>query len=170
MALEVDFSVSDALASKDDDVSQWPSPDQIRHWAQHAFLAGDDRAACVQVVSEGEMQQLNHDWRGKDASTNVLSFPMSLEHAPDTSLFDGVELPPLAPIGDIALCASVINREAKQQHKSAEAHWAHMVVHGMLHLQGYDHIDDKDADAMEALEIKILRTLGYENPYNNSHE
>jgi probable rRNA maturation factor len=71
-------------------------------------------------------------------------------------------------LGDVVLCADVINAEAKQQHKSSAAHWAHMVVHGMLHLQGYDHVDDDQAEAMEALEIRILNQLGFANPYSEN--
>jgi probable rRNA maturation factor len=168
VVLEVDCSVSEALAEEADEVPDWPSTDRIRRWAQHAYLADNDRAASVQLVSEAEMQQLNRDWRGKDYATNVLSFPMQLDGEFDTALLTGDGALSSIPLGDIALCAVVINREAAEQHKPAEAHWAHMVVHGMLHLQGYDHIDDRDADEMEALEIKILHALGYENPYQTS--
>ncbi len=170
MALDVDFSVSESAAAEDDEVPPCPPSDLIRNWAQQAFLADTDRAASVQVVSEAEMQKLNRDWRGKDYATNVLSFPMQLDDTFDVSLLNDDETAQATPLGDIALCAGVINREAGEQHKPVEAHWAHMVVHGMLHLQGYDHIDDQDADEMEALEIKILQTLGYENPYHTSHQ
>ena len=170
MALEVDFSVSDTLAADDDEVPACPPSDRIRHWAQQSYLAQPDRAASVQVVSAAQMRQLNRDWRGKDSATNVLSFPMQLDEDFDASLFAAQADPQLVPLGDIALCAEVINREAVEQHKIAEAHWAHMVVHGMLHLQGYDHVEDQDADEMEALEIKILQTLGYGNPYQTSHQ
>jgi probable rRNA maturation factor len=168
MALIVDFSVSDSLADEDEDVPQCPQADLISHWAQQAFLSAEDRVASVQVVSEAEMQQLNHDWRGKNYPTNVLSFPMSFDDSVDLGSFE-TEDGCTVPLGDIALCAAVINREAAEQGKSGNAHWAHMVVHGTLHLQGYDHIDNKDADEMEALEIKILHSLGFDNPYQTSN-
>ena len=164
MALIVDFSVSDILADEDEDVPQCPQADLITLWAQQAFLSSEDRIVSVQVVSEAEMRQLNHDWRGKDYATNVLSFPMSFDEEVDLTSLEAEERY-TAPLGDIALCAAVINREATEQDKSNDAHWAHMVVHGILHLQGYDHIDNKDADEMEALEIKILHSLGFDNPY-----
>ena len=94
------------------------------------------------------------EYRGKNYATNVLSFPSDLPED-----FD----PPL--LGDLALCAAVINKEAQEQNKTATAHWAHMVVHGCLHLLGFDHIDDAEADEMEAREITILRQLGFNNPY-----
>jgi len=98
--------------------------------------------------------ELNHTWRGKDRPTNVLSFPMQTPAEVDLNV-----------IGDLALCAAVIKSEARQQHKPLQAHWAHMVVHGMLHLQGYDHTDEQQAEEMEALEISILDQLGFDNPY-----
>jgi probable rRNA maturation factor len=168
MALIVDFSVSNSLADEDEDVPQCPQADLINLWAQQAYLSTEDRIASVQVVSEAEMQQLNHDWRGKDYATNVLSFPMSYDDELDLTSLEA-EDGCAAPLGDIALCAAVINREAVEQGKSNNAHWAHMVVHGTLHLQGYDHIDNDDADEMEALEIKILHSLGFDNPYQTSN-
>lgn len=168
MALEIDYSVSDVLAEDDEDVPDCPSADVISHWAQHAFLSDASRSVCVQVLTESEMQQLNHDWRGKDCPTNVLSFPMEIDSELDASLFNNPDTT-ITPLGDIALCATVINREAREQGKPVVAHWAHMVVHGTLHLQGYDHIADNDAAEMEALEIQILQTLGFENPYQTSH-
>lgn len=164
MTLTVDFSVSDILVDEDEDVPKCPQEDLIRQWAQQSYLKAEDRIASVQVVSEAEMQKLNRDWRGKDTPTNVLSFPMALDEVPDLSLLDA-EGEHVLPLGDIVLCAAVINREAAEQGKSIDAHWAHMVVHGTLHLQGYDHIDGNDAEEMEALEIKILHSLGFDNPY-----
>jgi probable rRNA maturation factor len=167
MTLIVDFSVSDILVDEDEDVPQYPQADLISLWAQQAFLTAEDRVASVQVVSEAEMQQLNHDWRGKDCATNVLSFPMLLDDELDLTSLEA-EDGYILPLGDIALCAAVINREAAEQGKSNNAHWAHMVVHGTLHLQGYDHINNRDADEMEALEIKILHSLGFDNPYKQT--
>jgi len=100
------------------------------------------------------VQELNRDYRGKDKPTNVLSFPFE---APA-----GITMP-LA--GDLVICAPVVEQEAADQNKTLESHWAHMVVHGMLHLQGHDHTDDKEAETMEALEIQLLAQLGFANPY-----
>jgi probable rRNA maturation factor len=167
MTLIVDFSVSDSLIDEDEDVPQCPQADLISLWAQQAFLSSEDRVVSVQIVSKAEMQQLNHDWRGKDYATNVLSFPMSIDDELDLTSLEN-EDGYTAPLGDIALCAAVINREAAEQSKSRDAHWAHMVVHGTLHLQGYDHINNSDAEEMESLEIKILHSLGFDNPYQIS--
>ncbi len=110
----------------------------------------------IRIVDEAESQQLNRDFRGKDKPTNVLSFP-----ADDTGFL------PYDYLGDLVICAPVVEREAREQGKERIAHWAHMVVHGMLHLQGYDHEDDAQAAIMEALEIEILGMLGHTNPYLN---
>ncbi len=165
MTLEVDYSVSEALTEDDEDVPGCPRADLIASWAQHAFLSDASCRVSVQVLGEREMQQLNHDWRGKDYPTNVLSFPMAIDPELDAALLDSPDTQVVPPLGDIALCAAVINREAHEQGKAITAHWAHMVVHGTLHLQGYDHIDDNDAAKMEALEIQILQSLGFDNPY-----
>ena len=106
------------------------------------------------AVDAAEGRRLNHEFRGRDRATNVLSFPF--EPPP------GVELDHL---GDLVICAPVVASEASVQGKPAAAHWAHMVVHGMLHLQGYDHIEDEEAEVMEVLEIRLLKQLGYDNPY-----
>jgi probable rRNA maturation factor len=132
-----------------------PGEDDIRRWVS-AALEGrrEDAEVSVCLVDEDTMTGLNSRYRGKDSSTNVLSFPAELP--------PGVEHPLL---GDIVLCAAVINREAREQHKSPEAHWSHMLVHGSLHLLGYDHVDPREAEAMEALETGILSGLGYACPY-----
>ena len=114
---------------------------------------GAEVSVCV--VDEGESQSLNARYRGKDKPTNVLSFPADLPA--DLAL-------PL--LGDLVICAPVVIFEAREQGKTLEAHWAHMVVHGTLHLLGYDHIDEADADLMEALETRILTGLGYPAPYD----
>ncbi|OZB41718.1 MAG: rRNA maturation RNase YbeY, partial [Alishewanella sp. 34-51-39] len=101
-----------------------------------------------------ESQQLNLQYRGKDKATNVLSFPFQCP--------PGIELPLL---GDLVICAGVVRAEAAEQNKPLAAHWAHMVVHGCLHLLGFDHINDADAEQMEAEEIQILQQLGISNPY-----
>lgn len=108
----------------------------------------------IRIVDEDESRALNSQFRSKDKPTNVLSFPF--EPPP------GMELNHL---GDLVVCAPVVQREAVEQHKPVTAHWAHMVVHGVLHLQGYDHQDEQEASVMEAKEIDILGRLGYPNPY-----
>ncbi|AOS95551.1 Endoribonuclease YbeY [Microbulbifer aggregans] len=132
-----------------------PSDEQIHHWVQAALGAHREEAELsVRIVDEDESQQLNRDYRGKDKPTNVLSFPADLPA--------DVELPLL---GDLVICAPVVTREAREQHKATSAHWAHMVVHGTLHLLGYDHIEDADAELMEGLEVKVLAGLGIADPY-----
>jgi probable rRNA maturation factor len=113
----------------------------------------------IRVVDEDEIRQLNRDYRGKDYATNVLSFESDLPPELDIPL-----------LGDIIICPAVVQREAAEQCKTLDAHWAHMVIHGTLHLQGYDHIEDSEAEAMEALEIAIMQQLGYADPYNNGVE
>ncbi|WP_275076616.1 rRNA maturation RNase YbeY [Providencia rettgeri] len=108
----------------------------------------------IRIVDEAESHHLNLTYRGKDKPTNVLSFPF--EAPPE------IELPLL---GDLIICRQVVEQEAIEQQKSAEEHWAHMVVHGCLHLLGYDHIEDDEAEEMEGLETEILAELGYEDPY-----
>ena len=114
--------------------------------------AAPDAAPCevtLVLTDDDEMRVLNRTWRGKDSSTNVLSFPYEDE--------------PL--MGDIVFCPSVILREARAQGKTVQAHMAHLVVHGMLHLMGYDHLNDRDAKEMESLETEILADLGFADPY-----
>lgn len=108
----------------------------------------------IRIVDEAESHELNLTYRGKDKPTNVLSFPF--EATPE------VELPLL---GDLIICRQVVEKEAAEQDKTVEEHWAHMVIHGCLHLLGYDHIEDDEAEEMEGLETEILQKLGYEDPY-----
>lgn len=151
MPVTIEMSVSENLDAEEGDI---PDADLVQQWAEKACLCDDRVVTSVQIVSKDEMRELNNTWRGKDRPTNVLSFPMQSPDEVDLKI-----------LGDLALCADVINTEAIQQHKPAQAHWAHMVVHGMLHLQGYDHIDEHQAEEMEALEIRILDQLGFDNPY-----
>jgi len=108
----------------------------------------------IRLVDTEESQQLNNQYRGKDKPTNVLSFPFEVP--------EGIELDLL---GDLVICADVVEQEANEQQKSLHSHWAHMVIHGCLHLLGYDHISDNDAIEMETIEIDILTKLGFNNPY-----
>ncbi|UQB41597.1 rRNA maturation RNase YbeY [Thiomicrospira microaerophila] len=122
-------------------------------------LAETDIEITLRIVDNEESQQLNRDYRGMDKPTNVLSFEfdMPFELDVDEPLY----------LGDLVVCAPVVAQEAKDQGKSLEAHWAHMLVHGCLHLQGFDHIDDREAEQMEALEQQIMQRLGFDNPYND---
>jgi probable rRNA maturation factor len=139
-----------ALASGDT-----PSDEQFETWAGNAWLGDEDSEVTVRLVDTDESASLNNQYRDKSGPTNVLSFPFE---APA-----GITVP-LA--GDLIICAPVVEREAREQRKTSMAHWAHMVVHGMLHLQGYDHIEDDEAEVMEALEIRLLAQLGFCNPYD----
>ncbi|MHB8165562.1 MAG: rRNA maturation RNase YbeY [Sulfuricella sp.] len=130
-----------------------PTRAQFRRWVKAALRLGAEIA--LRIVDEEEGRALNRDYRGKDYATNVLTFVYNDE-------FPGAELP-LA--GDIVLCAPVVAREALQQEKPVEAHYAHLTVHAVLHLQGYDHESDEQARQMEALEIQIVTKLGYADPY-----
>lgn len=141
-----------------------PAADQVQRWAETAarLAGGASGEIVIRIVDEAESQALNHDYRGKNSPTNVLSFPFELpEGMPEqmrAELGEGI-------IGDIAICAPVVEREAKDQGKAVEAHWAHMVIHGVLHLLGHDHVEDAGAEIMEAMEIRALSELGYPNPY-----
>ena len=137
------------------ETGQQPDDPDICSWAEAAYLGDDSEAeVTVRIVDEAESAELNQTYRHKVGPTNVLSFPFD---APP-----GIDLPLL---GDLVICAPVVEREAREQHKATQAHWAHMVVHGSLHLQGYDHIETQQAEQMEALEIDILARLGFSNPY-----
>ena len=137
--------------------SSIPDIKLIKHWVSASLTADySDLEQTIRIVDESESQQLNKSYRAQDKPTNVLSFP-----ADDSAYLDYVHL------GDLVICAPIVEQEALQQHKPLVAHWAHMLVHGMLHLQGFDHIDDEDAQKMEALEIEILAGLGHTNPYQN---
>ncbi|MCU5774141.1 rRNA maturation RNase YbeY [Erwiniaceae bacterium BAC15a-03b] len=113
----------------------------------------------IRIVDEAESHELNMTYRGKDKPTNVLSFPFE---APP-----GIELPLL---GDLIICRQVVEQEAAEQQKALKAHWAHMVIHGSLHLLGYDHIEDDEAEEMESLETEIMLALGYPDPYISEKE
>lgn len=125
-------------------------------------------ALTIRVVGAAESRRLNRTWRAKDKPTNVLSFPAA-PLAPGNngvpSRLSARKFSALHELGDLAICAPVVAREAKEQGKTTQAHWAHMVVHGVLHLLGFDHENDRDATVMEAREAKILAQFGYDNPY-----
>lgn len=137
------------------EASDLPSESQFNDWVAAALTSRKDEAElCIRLVEADESQALNNQYRGKDKSTNVLSFP-----------FEVPEDIPLNLLGDLVICAEVVREEALQQKKPLHDHWAHMVVHGTLHLLGYDHINDEDAEVMEQLEREILASLGIPDPY-----
>lgn len=148
VALDVQYAAPDSDGEP-------PSTEALSTWVS-AVLHGrrDDAELTIRIVDIEEVQTLNRDYRHKDAPTNVLSFPFE---APP-----GVDLPLL---GDVIICAAIVVDEARAQGKAETAHWAHMVVHGVLHLLGYDHIEDDEAEQMEALEVEILQGLGFADPY-----
>ncbi|WP_028116358.1 rRNA maturation RNase YbeY [Ferrimonas senticii] len=131
-----------------------PTEAQLQSWVELALASRDEAELTIRITDSEESQQLNRDYRGKDKPTNVLSFPFE---APP-----GIELPLL---GDLVICAEVVAREAAEQHKALHDHWAHMVIHGCLHLLGYDHIDDAEAEEMEQLERDLLAKIAIADPY-----
>lgn len=140
------------------EVSALPKDEDLLNWVAETLMTenNSDTELTIRFVSEEEITDLNETYRNKNGSTNVLSFPFE---APDE-----VELNLL---GDLVICSDVVKKEAIQQQKEEIAHWAHMVIHGTLHLLGYDHQTDEQADVMESKEIKILSQLGYSDPYQD---
>jgi probable rRNA maturation factor len=131
-----------------------PENRQFEIWVAAALQEHGSAVLTIRIVEREEMHHLNQHFRGKDAATNVLSFPADLP--------DAVDLPLL---GDVVLCAPVVAEEARLQGKPLEAHWAHLTIHGVLHLLGHDHQEAGEAALMESLEIKLLESLGVPNPY-----
>lgn len=136
-----------------------PDAGLLESWISAALRSQrlEEAEVSLYIVDEEESQELNAQYRGKDKPTNVLSFPADIP--------EEVGLPLL---GDLVVCAPVVEREASEQSKSLEAHWAHMLVHGCLHLLGFDHVLDDEAEAMEALETEIITGLGFPAPYQES--
>lgn len=145
--IQLDFINEDKLPA--------PDADQFQNWlnqlAKKLNISGE---VCIKIVDKTESRDLNSTYRQKDKPTNVLSFPADIP--------DFVES---THLGDLAICAPVVEEEALEQNKSINNHWAHLTIHGCLHLLGYDHIEDQDADEMEALEVELLAGLGIRNPY-----
>ena len=138
-----------------DKLTDSPSTDQFQYWVDNALSEYDkDTELVIRIVDELDMANLNKQYRNKKGATNILSFPFEIP--------DGFELNLL---GDLVICASIVEREAKKQHKEQEAHWAHIVIHGVLHLLGFDHIEEDESALMEAKEIKILQKINISNPY-----
>ena len=145
-----------------DDEDQ-PPPALIERWLStalhHVPQQRNEAEIAVRIVDTAEITELNHQYRNNNKATNVLSFPADLP--------DHIELPLL---GDLIICAPVVAKEAREQAKPSQHHWAHMLIHGTLHLLGYDHIDDAEAEQMEALEVKILAALNIPDPYRPAEQ
>ncbi|PMH37478.1 rRNA maturation RNase YbeY [Vibrio sp. 10N.286.49.B3] len=149
MSIELDLQLAV------DDESGLPTGQDIQQWLDKAIIPFQAQAELtIRIVDEQESHQLNLDYRGKDKPTNVLSFPFEAPPGFDIDL-----------LGDLIICRQVVEAEAKEQNKPLLAHWAHMVVHGSLHLLGYDHIEDEEAEEMESLETEIMLEMGYDDPY-----
>ena len=149
MTLIVDIQMASAS-------EEAPDPQSIEHWVGAAI--GNQRESTelsVRIVDAEEGQALNEQFRGSTGATNVLSFP-----------FENESPEPLPLIGDIVICAPVVAKEAREQNKALNAHWAHMMIHGVLHLLGYDHQNENDANLMESLETEIMQGLGFPPPYS----
>ena len=152
MSIELDLQIA---TSNNDNL---PTEADFPLWLNNCLSALDidDAELTIRIVDADESQQLNHDYRQQDKPTNVLSFPFE---APP-----GIELNLL---GDLVICAEVVANEAQQHGKQLFDHWAHMVSHGTLHLLGYDHINDDDAEQMESIEIQLLAKLNIDDPYQD---
>lgn len=153
---DVQYAVDDSVETAD----ALPKPEQFKIWIT-AALSGrrTDAELSVRIVGKAEGAMLNETYRQRKGPTNVLAFPV------DDSM--DLEFPLL---GDLVICAPVVEQEAREQFKSPAAHWAHLTVHGTLHLLGYDHHEAREADVMEALEAEILANLGYADPYAEEKE
>jgi len=137
-----------------------PGAMQFQSWAEAALNGRLDQAELVvRIVDREESRQLNREYRGKDKPTNVLSFPFEAPAVVESDL-----------LGDLVICAPVVTEEALAQDKLPQAHWAHLLVHGVLHLLGFDHINEQEAEVMEGLEVEILESLGFPDPYQSERE
>ncbi len=138
-----------------------PAESDFRRWCELALRQRSaDSELTIRLVDEEEGRELNRTWRHKDYPTNVLSFPADVP--------EGLLDIPL--LGDLVICVPVVEREAIEQGKAADAHWAHLVIHGCLHLLGYDHLEDAEAEEMENLERDLLAELGYPDPYDSDDQ
>lgn len=152
--------IIDLQIATDEALESYPSLELMTKWATVALKTGGrnkDSEITIRMVNSEEIHQLNSTYRHVDRPTNILSFPFELS--------EGVEDLPL--LGDLVVCKEVLERECKEQNKTLEEHFAHLIVHGCLHLIGYDHIEEEDAKEMEPLEIKAMEELGYDNPYKD---
>lgn len=150
MSLELDVQYAEEVTGQ-----RTPSPQQVERWVRVALDGRrDDAQLVIRIVGEQESASLNSTYRGRPGPTNVLSF-----------CFDEPELMSPPMLGDVIICAPLVDTEARAQHKEPLAHWAHLVIHGVLHLLGYDHESDGDAEVMERSERELLALLGYPDPY-----
>jgi probable rRNA maturation factor len=147
--MKVELCLQNASAVQD-----IPDETEIRLWLQAALQFMPEAVLTIRVVDEDESAALNQQYRQKTGATNVLSFPADLP--------EEIELPLL---GDLVICAPLVQTEARAQGKPERAHWAHLVIHGTLHLLGYDHIEEAEAEEMECLETRLLKRLGFADPY-----
>ena len=158
---ELDFQLADDV--EEDYLSAIPAYKDVVHWVDLALAQACDsigpQQLTVRIVSQEEISHLNQTYRHKLGPTNVLSFPADIPHELGISL-----------LGDIVICAAVVCREAREQNKPLYHHWTHMVVHGVLHLLGYDHVNSEEAMRMEALEKDILSRVEIPDPYIESEE
>jgi probable rRNA maturation factor len=153
--LELQLDVQLAVENEND----LPTEEQLSTWVSAALLKRtehEEPELTIRIVDEAESQELNNEYRGKDKPTNVLSFP-----------FEAPAHVPIPLLGDLIVCKQVVEREAIEQAKTLTSHWAHMIVHGCLHLLGYDHIEDEEAEEMEGIERVIMNELGFEDPYKD---
>jgi probable rRNA maturation factor len=147
MTIEVDVQNATAFEPLPDDA-------QFRLWVETALRGKSEAELTLRLVDRDESRKLNSRYRGQDQPTNVLSFPAELP--------PGIDIPLL---GDIVICAPLVGEESEAQHKSLPAHWAHLVIHGVLHLLGHDHQIEQEAVEMEAMEVELLASLGFGTPY-----
>jgi probable rRNA maturation factor len=153
LALQLDVQLA---VVKENDL---PTEEQLILWANAALVTRtehEEPELTIRIVDEAESQELNSEYRGKDKPTNVLSFP-----------FEAPAHVPIPLLGDLIVCKQVVEREAVEQGKTLTAHWAHMIVHGCLHMLGFDHIEDEEAEEMEGIERIIMNDLGIEDPYKD---
>lgn len=143
------------------EITEVPGDEQFRQWAESALTGREgEYSLAIRVVDEVEALRYNREYRDRDYATNVLSFPAELPEGLPEAVRE-------SQLGDLLICAPVVAREAREQQLPEPDHWAHLVIHGVLHLLGYDHQQDDDADVMEALENKILSGFGVANPYRD---
>ena len=152
--MQIDLEIQRAIA-----VAGIPEDDQFQLWVETALAGtGKDARLTIRIVDEQEAWQFNRDYRQRDYATNVLSFPAELPAGLPAEIRE-------PQIGDLLICAPVVTREANEQHRPETDHWAHLTIHGVLHLLGYDHGQADEADQMESLETEILAKLGIPDPY-----
>ncbi len=155
MELSIDLQIA-----TDEPLENYPKLEDMQKWARCALEVGgrkSDSEITIRMVDSEEIQTLNRTYRHIDRPTNILSFPFELP--------EGIDDLPL--LGDLVICKEVLERECREQHKTLEEHFAHLIVHGCLHLLGYDHIEEADAREMEPLEIRAVMELGFDNPYKD---